>query len=336
MRRFPRFLLLLLLIPALPLAASDTPAPATVTVAGSLQSELGCPDDWQPGCAATHLSYDADDDVWQGTFTVPAGSWEYKAALNDSWDENYGLHAQRGGANIPLNLTAAKAVKFYYSHETHWITDNQGSVIATAPGSYQHFLGCPGDWEPDCLRSWLQDPDGDGVYTFSTPFDPGRQLRGQGRHRRELDRELWRRRRPERSQHPVHRGSRTAPRRSSPTTPPAMSSPSWRVPHRSSPRTSPSPAASNPRLGCSGDWQPDCAATHLAFDTTDQAWQGTFSAARRKLGVQGRDQRLLGRELRRQRHPQRRQHRRDRPGRRPGQVLLLARDPLGGRQSLQA
>jgi hypothetical protein len=29
-------------------------------------------------------------------------------------------------------------------------------------------LGCPGDWQPDCLRSWLQDVDGDGIYTFAT------------------------------------------------------------------------------------------------------------------------------------------------------------------------
>ena len=45
-------------------------------------------------------------------------------------------------------------------------------MIATAPSSYQHFLGCTGDWQPDCLRSWLQDPDGDGVYTFSTSSIP--------------------------------------------------------------------------------------------------------------------------------------------------------------------
>src|SRR6266545_186783 len=81
--------------------ASHTPNPSSVTIAGSLQSELGCPDDWQPGCATTHLNFDADDLVWQGTFTVPAGNWEYKAALNDSWDENYGMNATRNGANIP-------------------------------------------------------------------------------------------------------------------------------------------------------------------------------------------------------------------------------------------
>ena len=68
------------------LQAGHTPDPAAVTVAGSLQEELGCPGDWQPDCADTHLGFDADDDVWQGTFLVPAGNWEYKAPLNDSWD----------------------------------------------------------------------------------------------------------------------------------------------------------------------------------------------------------------------------------------------------------
>jgi glucan 1,4-alpha-glucosidase len=160
----------LVLLPAA--TASHTPNPASVTIAGSLQSELGCPGDWQPECAATHLAYDAADDVWQGSFSLPAGSFEYKAALNDSWDENYGLHAQPGGANIPLALPAAASVKFYYDHKSHWVTDNRGSVIAVAPGSFQSELGCPGDWDPGCLRSWLQDPDGDGIYSFATTALP--------------------------------------------------------------------------------------------------------------------------------------------------------------------
>ena len=73
------------------------------------QSEAGCAGDWDPGCAATHLTYDAGDDVWQGTFSLPAGSYEYKAALNDSWDENYGLHAAPNGANIPLDRSRRRA-----------------------------------------------------------------------------------------------------------------------------------------------------------------------------------------------------------------------------------
>jgi hypothetical protein len=149
-------------------AGTPAPQPASVTIAGSLQSELGCPGDWDPTCAATHLTYDASDTVWQGTFNVPAGSWEYKAALNNGWDENYGANATPNGPNIPLNLAAPTSVKFYYDHETHWVADNQTKVIAVAPGNFQSELGCPGDWDPGCLRSWLQDPDGDGIYSFTT------------------------------------------------------------------------------------------------------------------------------------------------------------------------
>ena len=161
-------LLLASLLSPSPAKAGHTPPPASVTIAGSLQSEVGCPGDWDPGCALTHLSPDPDDGVWQGVFSIPAGAHEYKAALNDAWDENYGLNATQDGANIPLSLSEATDVKFYYDHQTHWVTDNQGWVIATAPGSFQTELGCPFDWDPTCLRSWLQDPDGDGIYGFTT------------------------------------------------------------------------------------------------------------------------------------------------------------------------
>ena len=45
-------------------------------------------------------------------------------------------------------------------------------MIAVAPGSFQSELGCPADWDPSCLRSWLQDPDGDGIYAFETTALP--------------------------------------------------------------------------------------------------------------------------------------------------------------------
>ena len=150
--------------------ASHTDDPGSVTIAGDLQFELGCPGDWQPECAATHLTYDPDDTVWQDVFAVPTGSFEYKAALNNVWDESYG--ANTGGDNIPLGLGAGQNVKFYYSHATHWVADSVTKVIASVPGSFQSELGCPGDWQPDCLRSWLQDPDGDGTYTFATTGIP--------------------------------------------------------------------------------------------------------------------------------------------------------------------
>jgi hypothetical protein len=110
---------------------ADAPNPTAVTIAGSLQSELGCSGDWQPDCAAPQLTYDASDDVWQGAFTLPAGSYEYKAPLNNSWTENYGANARRDGPNIGLSLTAQTGIKFYYDHKSHWVTDNRNAVIAT-------------------------------------------------------------------------------------------------------------------------------------------------------------------------------------------------------------
>src|SRR5574340_123923 len=80
--------------------AEDTPAPVSVTISGNLQSTIGCPGDWDPSCPAAHLTYDSNDDVWQGVWTIPPGNWEYKAALNDSWAENYGANALRDGPNI--------------------------------------------------------------------------------------------------------------------------------------------------------------------------------------------------------------------------------------------
>jgi glycosidase len=168
LRRFVPLVALLLLPLVQTAGASHTPTPTAVTIAGSVQSELGCSGDWQPDCAATHLGYDANDDVWQRAFDVPAGNWEYKAPLNDAWDENYGQNAQRDGPNLALNLASPATVKFYYDHKSHWVTSNRNTTIAVAPGSFQSELGCSGDWDPSCLRSWLQDPDGNGTYSFST------------------------------------------------------------------------------------------------------------------------------------------------------------------------
>jgi pullulanase len=142
-------------------------APNSVALVGSLQEELGCSSDWQPECAITELNF-TDEYNWTGTFNIAPGDWEYKIAYNDNWDENYGAGGAPGGDNIQLSLSEQTAVKFYYDHTTHWITDNISADIVTAVGNFQTQLGCPGDWQPECLRSWLQDPDGNGVYTFIT------------------------------------------------------------------------------------------------------------------------------------------------------------------------
>lgn len=146
--------------------------PDYVSVPGNLNSELGCPGDWQPDCAQAQLTRNPNDDIWRLTATVPAGDYEYKAAVNRSWDENYGAGGTRNGSNIALRSTGAPTT-FYYDHRTHWVTSDAEGPIITAPGSFQSELGCASDWAPDCMRSWLQDPDGDGTYTWTGEVPAG-------------------------------------------------------------------------------------------------------------------------------------------------------------------
>jgi len=138
-----------------------------VTVPGSHNSEMGCPGDWQPDCADAKLTQFSDG-IYHGTFDLPAGTYEYKVAIGGSWDENYGAGGAPGGGNVTYTLAADGPVTFYYDPVTHWFTSTAQGPILTVPGSTNSELGCEGDWAPDCLATLLEDPDGDGTYTFTT------------------------------------------------------------------------------------------------------------------------------------------------------------------------
>ncbi len=154
--------------------AQNTPQPETATIAGTMQSELGCDGDWMPSCEITNLTFDANSDIWKGTFEVTPGNDQdkkgprYKVALDGSWSENYGMNAKRDGEDIPLVVDQPINVTFYYDHKTHVITDDYNTPIIVAVGDFQTQLGCSQNDDPNCLRAWLQDPEGDGSFTFAT------------------------------------------------------------------------------------------------------------------------------------------------------------------------
>jgi alpha-amylase len=100
--------------------AEPTPARDHVTLAGSLQTEVGCAADWDPACANSHLAFDRTDGQWHGTFTLPAGDYEWKVAINDSWNENYGAGGAAGGENLKLSVPANGArYRFTWNQVTH-------------------------------------------------------------------------------------------------------------------------------------------------------------------------------------------------------------------------
>ena len=76
---------------------------------GSFQTELGCPGDWEPGLPALvapgprrrrHLHVQ--------TTAIPAGNYEAKVAINESWDENYG---QGGGPAAPTSPSPSRPTR---------------------------------------------------------------------------------------------------------------------------------------------------------------------------------------------------------------------------------
>ncbi len=120
----------------LPVLVSAPPASAatnTVTLTGSIQEELGCPGDWQPDCAATHLQRVGTSTAFRGEFDVPAGSYEFKMAINDSWAESYG--AGGGNDNIPLVLKGAARLAFAYDDVTHKISVTPTVLAGSATGA---------------------------------------------------------------------------------------------------------------------------------------------------------------------------------------------------------
>ena len=153
----------------LPANAEHTPAPASVNLVGTVQSEAtaGACGDWDPGCAGSAFAPQGNDVYAFGSATIPKGSYAYKVALG-SWAENYGGNFQHDGPEVALTLATERSVRFFYDHKTHYFTDNVRGTAYTVPGSFNSQLGCAGDWAPQCLATLMSDVDGDGTFTFVT------------------------------------------------------------------------------------------------------------------------------------------------------------------------
>ncbi|WP_082031135.1 pullulanase-type alpha-1,6-glucosidase [Tessaracoccus massiliensis] len=142
-----------------------------VTVPGSHNAAMGCAGDWDPGCEEALLTLDETSGLYTGTFSLPAGSYEYKVAIGGNWDVNYGVGSVPNGDNAAYTLDEATDVTFFYNPVTHLFFNTAQSPIVTLPGSHQAAVGCSGDWQPECLAT-LMFPNGDGTYTWSTTSLP--------------------------------------------------------------------------------------------------------------------------------------------------------------------
>ena len=155
------------LLPAASLAAAPAAAPADllVTFPGNWVNAAGLGNDWAPDNLATRASDANSDGVWKFNAPVPAGSYEFKATVGGSWEENYGVNGVPNGDNVPFTSTGGD-VRFYYDRSDNFVASRPNTTIPVIAGNFVGAIG-GSDWSPDNLKTWMKDRDGDGVYTFS-------------------------------------------------------------------------------------------------------------------------------------------------------------------------
>jgi maltose-binding protein MalE len=94
------------------------PLTGMVNVPGSYQALAGCSADWQPECAATQMTKGEDGKWTSGPFSLKAGDYEVKVALDGSWTTNYGSDGGQDGPNYTFTLAADGDVSFVFDPET--------------------------------------------------------------------------------------------------------------------------------------------------------------------------------------------------------------------------
>ncbi len=156
-----------------------------VHVAGNFQAAAGFPADWNP--ATTSMTDANNDDIYEATVSIPAGSYEYKFVNGNAWGQNENMPPACGVSGTNRGITIAGdtvlAVPCYnqcgpcptvFYPVTFSVDMNNSTVGANGvhvAGNFQATAGFPGDWDPS--TSALTDPDLDGIYTLTVNLPAG-------------------------------------------------------------------------------------------------------------------------------------------------------------------
>ena len=78
---------------------------------------------WDAG--SNQMTYDGELGLYVYTFEdVPAANYEYKIAVNGSWNENYGVGGKQDGSNYGVSVPETMDVTVYYNDQTHYSVTN--------------------------------------------------------------------------------------------------------------------------------------------------------------------------------------------------------------------
>ena len=156
----------------------------TISVAGNFQAAAGFASDWTPGI--TILTDPDMDSVYTGTFSMPAGSYEFKYLNGTTWGTDEGVpggcavNGNRGetvSANTTIPVVCfGQCGPCPVSVDTVTVTfqvDMANEVVGdtvSVAGDFQSEVG-DNDWTPG--QTVLTDPDMDGVYTLTVDLPEG-------------------------------------------------------------------------------------------------------------------------------------------------------------------
>ena len=130
----------------------------TISLHGSLQSELGCAYDNQYECYYPALLLNQASGVWEGSFTLPAGCYTFR--VKETFGCNsvtfYGENGIEGGDEIQLYVPLDSEIAFIYDPQTHILSSTpysgapQKVTKVSLIGTLQDELGCAYDYEYEC------------------------------------------------------------------------------------------------------------------------------------------------------------------------------------------
>ncbi|WKV08348.1 alpha amylase N-terminal ig-like domain-containing protein [Thermoanaerobacterium sp. CMT5567-10] len=154
-------------------AADNTSIVANIV--GDFQNQLG-DSDWNISSNITIMQYDGNG-LYE--FTTPvqlkAGSYQYKVALNHSWDDG-GVPSQ---GNLTLNLTSDSYVTFWFDYNTQSVTDStkytpiSNDKLPRLVGTIQSAIGAGNDWDPGTSTAIMTDYNFDNVYEYTAHVPKG-------------------------------------------------------------------------------------------------------------------------------------------------------------------
>jgi glycosidase len=119
--------------------------------------------DWEPADPTVQGSDPDGDGVWTLTVTLPGGDYEFKVAIDGTWEENYGAGGQLDGANIGFTVPGDGGdVVFYYDRATGEINLGVNAPSGPVPAP-QTFVGDGVIYQPALRHDSRSD-------LYRTPF----------------------------------------------------------------------------------------------------------------------------------------------------------------------